>query len=64
MYMRPARAPRVYSDRGLASTATVAVAVALIGVLLFGFWPTSVLHLSDEAARSLAQTASSFVAGL
>jgi NADH-quinone oxidoreductase subunit N len=64
MYMRPARAPMVYFDRGLAATAKVAVGLALLAILLFGFWPTRALNLSDDAARSLAQTASSFVAGL
>lgn len=64
MYMRPARAPMVYFDRGLARTAQVAVALALAAILTLGVWPTEVLHIADGAARSLSQSASVFVAGL
>jgi NADH-quinone oxidoreductase subunit N len=64
MYMRPARAPMVYFDRGLAGTARVAVIAAMVAILLFGFWPTQLLQVADLAAGSLAQAASAFVAGL
>lgn len=64
MYMREARAPMVYFDRGLAGTARLAVVFALLAILVFGFWPTQLLHVADGAAASLAQAASAFVAGL
>lgn len=64
MYMRPARAPMVYFDRGLATSAWVAVGVSLLAILVLGFWPTGILHVADDAARSLSQSASAFVAGL
>ncbi len=57
MYMRPARAPLVYHDRGLVGTARVAVALGVIGVLVLGFWPTPMMVQSGRAADSLAQTA-------
>ena len=59
MYMRPSRTPLVYHDRGLAGTAGVAVAVSVALILLLGLWPVEVLHLTDGAASSLAQTAES-----
>jgi NADH-quinone oxidoreductase subunit N len=64
MYMRSARAPLVYFDRGLPGSARVAILVALLGILVLGVWPTQALHIADGAARSLAQSASAFVAGL
>jgi NADH-quinone oxidoreductase subunit N len=57
MYMRPARAPLVHQDRGLPGSARTAVLVGVALILILGFWPTQVLHLSDDAAVSLAQTA-------
>jgi hypothetical protein len=63
MYMQPARAPLVYHDRGLAGSARIAVGVAVVIMLLLGVWPTGVLHLTDEAAFSLAQSAGQTVAG-
>jgi NADH-quinone oxidoreductase subunit N len=64
MYMRPARAPMVYFDRGLSGTALFAVGFALLAILVLGVWPTALLHVTDDAARSLAQSATAFVAGL
>jgi NADH-quinone oxidoreductase subunit N len=58
MYMRPARAPLVYHDRGLARTAGIAVAVSVVLILALGFWPVNLLDLSDAAAGSLVQTES------
>jgi NADH-quinone oxidoreductase subunit N len=63
MYMQPARAPLAYHDRGLAGTARLAVAVALVLVVLLGVWPTQALHLADASAFSLAQAAGQTVAG-
>jgi NADH-quinone oxidoreductase subunit N len=63
MYMRPARAPLVYHDRGLAGTARLAVAVGVLLILALGVWPVQVLQLADGAAASLAQTASQAVGG-
>jgi NADH-quinone oxidoreductase subunit N len=62
MYMRPARAPMVYYDNRLAGTAGVAVAVAIIGILVLGFWPVPALNVSDNAAASLAQSFAETVA--
>lgn len=59
MYMKPARAPRVYYDTRLARTGIVAVAIALAGILFLGFWPLPALWVTDKAAASLAQTTSS-----
>ncbi len=63
MYMRAARAPLVFFDRGLSGSARVAVAAAVLIVLALGVWPTPALRLADQAATSLAQTAGEVVAG-
>lgn len=63
MYMRPARAPLVYFDRGLAGSARLAVGIAVILILVLGVYPTSALYLSDAAAASLSQPAGAVVAG-
>lgn len=63
MYMRPARAPMVHYDTRLGRTAGVAVSVAIVGILLLGFWPIPALGLSDSAAGSLSQSSSQSVAG-
>ncbi len=63
MYMRPARAPLAYHDRGLAGSARVAVAISVFLILLLGVWPTRLLQLTDGAAASLEQTSSQTVAG-
>jgi NADH-quinone oxidoreductase subunit N len=63
MYMRPARAPMVYHDTRLGRTAGIAVGVALVGILLLGFWPIPALTVSDSAAGSLSQSSSQSVAG-
>jgi NADH-quinone oxidoreductase subunit N len=63
MYMRPARAPLVYHDRGLLGSARVAVAVGVVAALVLGIWPEPILTLANHAAFSLAQTAGQAVAG-
>jgi NADH-quinone oxidoreductase subunit N len=63
MYMRAARAPQAHFDRGLAGSARVAVLVCILAVLLLGIWPTPALHLSDEAAFSLAESAGQSAVG-
>ncbi len=63
MYMRPARAPLAYHDRGLAGTARVAVAFSVVLILALGVWPVQLLELADGAAASLAQTASQATGG-
>jgi NADH-quinone oxidoreductase subunit N len=57
MYMRPARAPLAFHDRGLAGSARAAVLAGVVLILLLGAWPNEVLHLTDDAAFSLAQSA-------
>ena len=63
MYMRPARAPRVFFDTRLPRTAGLAVLVAVLLVIALGVWPTPALHLASDAAGSLAQSAAQTVAG-
>jgi NADH-quinone oxidoreductase subunit N len=62
MYMKPARAPLVYYDTRLSRTAGVAVAIAVIAMLVLGFYPVPALGLTDSAAASLAQSSSETVA--
>ncbi len=63
LYMRPARAPLVYHDRGLPGSAGFAVTAAVLAVLVLGLWPGPLLTLSNRAAYSLAQTSGQTVAG-
>lgn len=63
MYMRSARAPQVYFDRGLAGTARFAVLVCIVLVLLLGIWPSPALHFSDSAAFALAQSSGQAATG-
>ncbi len=63
MYMRPSRAPLVYFDRGLPGTARLAVVVSVVLILALGIWPVQLLHMTDGAAASLAQTASQATGG-
>lgn len=63
MYMRPARAPRVFFDTRLPGTAGFAVLVAILLVIILGVWPVPALHLASDAATSLAQSAGQTVAG-
>ena len=63
MYMRPARAPRVFVDARLPATAGLAVLVAVLLVIVLGVWPVPALHLASDAATSLAQSAGQTVAG-
>ncbi|MEO8634471.1 MAG: NADH-quinone oxidoreductase subunit N [Gemmatimonadales bacterium] len=63
MYMRPARAPRVFFDTRLPGTAGLAVMIAVVLVILLGVWPVPALHLAGSAAASLAQSAAQTVAG-
>jgi len=62
MYMKPARTPLVYYDTRLASTAAVAVAIALIAMLALGFYPVPALSMAENAAASLAQSSAESVA--
>jgi NADH-quinone oxidoreductase subunit N len=63
MYMKPARAPAVYHDTRLSSTAGFAVALAVIAILALGVYPVPALGLTDDAAASLAQSTAESVAG-
>jgi NADH-quinone oxidoreductase subunit N len=63
MYMKPAQAPLVHYDKGLARTAAVAVSLAVVFILGLGVWPTGALQQSDAAASSLPQTAEHSVVG-
>jgi NADH-quinone oxidoreductase subunit N len=63
MYMRPARAPRVFYDTRLARTAGAAVLIAVVLVVFLGLWPTPGLSLAGDAAASLPSAAPATVAG-
>ncbi|HXG45103.1 MAG TPA: NADH-quinone oxidoreductase subunit N [Gemmatimonadales bacterium] len=57
MYMRPARAPLAFFDRGLPRAAAATVAVAVLVLLGFGFWPTPALQVSEYGAGALIHAA-------
>ena len=63
LYMRPPRAPLVHHDRGLASTAAVAVAVGVLLIVALGVWPAEALRAADLSAASLAQAAGDILTG-
>ena len=57
MYMRPAPSARRYAGVGLSPTAAGVIAVSVVAVILFGFWPNVLLDLAGTSARTLTQTA-------
>ncbi len=62
MYMRPARAPLAFFDRGLPKAAAATVAVAVVLLLVLGFWPTPALQASEYGAGALIQAAADVAA--
>ncbi len=52
MYMRPARAPQVHWDARLPRAGVLVVSVCVAGLLVFGFWPTPLLHLAATGAKA------------
>ena len=57
MYMRPAPARELQQGTRLWPAATGVVAVAVVAVLVFGFWPEPVLDLAGDTGQTLTQTA-------
>ena len=55
MYMRPAPDPAGYEGRRLVPLAAVVVGVCVIGVIIFGVWPTPMLNLAQSSAQSITQ---------
>jgi NADH-quinone oxidoreductase subunit N len=56
MYMKPAPSADRYAGVRLAPTAAGAVALSVLAVLLFGFWPAELLDLAGQSAQRLTQT--------
>jgi NADH-quinone oxidoreductase subunit N len=54
MYMRPARAPMVHADVRLPGAGALVVATCVVALLVFGFWPTPILHLAASGAKAAA----------
>jgi NADH-quinone oxidoreductase subunit N len=57
MYMRPSPSEERHAGVGLSATATGLIAVSVVAVILFGFWPRDLLELAAASARTLTQTA-------
>ncbi|MEP7324538.1 MAG: NADH-quinone oxidoreductase subunit N [Gemmatimonadota bacterium] len=55
MYMRPAPEPEWHEGRGMVPLASAVVALCVIGVLVFGLWPTPILNLAQSSAGSMTQ---------
>ena len=55
MYMRPAPEPEWHEGRGMVPLASAVVALCVIGVLVFGLWPTPILDLAQSSAGSMTQ---------
>jgi NADH-quinone oxidoreductase subunit N len=60
LYMRPSPSPERHAAVGLSPTAAGAIALSVVAVLLFGFWPSELLDLAGSSARTLTQTALPF----
>lgn len=56
MYMKPAPSEEVYRGVRLSPAAAGAIAVSLIVVLLFGFWPSGALEAAIRSAGTLTLT--------
>jgi NADH-quinone oxidoreductase subunit N len=55
MYMRPAPEPEWHEGRAMVPLASAVVALCVIGVLVFGLWPTPLLDLAQSSAASMTQ---------
>lgn len=55
-YMKPAPSPTAYQEARLWPAAAGAIAVSVIAVILFGFWPAGALDLAGRSASTLTQT--------
>ncbi|MGH7526281.1 MAG: proton-conducting transporter membrane subunit, partial [Gemmatimonadales bacterium] len=57
MYMKSAPSADRYAGVRLSPTAAGAIAVSVVAVLVFGFWPGGMLDLAGRSAETLTQTA-------
>jgi NADH-quinone oxidoreductase subunit N len=57
MYMRPSPTADRHAAVGLSPTATGAITVTIVAVILFGLWPNGLLDVATSSARTLTQTA-------
>ena len=55
MYMRAAPEPEWHEGRAMVPLASAVVALCVIGVLVFGVWPTPILDLAQSSAGSMTQ---------
>ena len=55
MYMRPATDPASHEAHGMIRLASAVVAVCVIGMLVFGFWPTPVIDVARSSASTITQ---------
>lgn len=55
-YMKPAPSATAYQEARLWPAAAGAIAVSVIAVILFGFWPAGALDLAGRSASTLTQT--------
>ena len=55
-YMKPAPSTTAYEEARLWPAAAGAIAVSVIAVILFGFWPAGALDLAGRSASTLTQT--------
>jgi hypothetical protein len=55
--MRPAPRLERHAAVGLSPTAAGVMAVSVVAVIVFGFWPNVLLDLAGASARTLTQTA-------
>jgi NADH-quinone oxidoreductase subunit N len=56
MYMKPAPTEDAHRDVRLAPAAAGAIAISLIAVVVFGFWPRGALETAVQSAVTLTQT--------
>jgi hypothetical protein len=56
MYMKPAPSDEAHRAIHLSPAAAGAIAISLIAVVLFGFWPGGVLDTAVQSAATLTQT--------
>jgi hypothetical protein len=56
MYMKPAPTAERYTALRLAPAALGAVALAVVAVVLLGFWPERMLEVAGQTGSTLTQT--------
>ena len=56
MYMKPAPSGERIAAERLSAAAAGAIAVSVVAILLFGFWPSELLDVAGRSAETLTQT--------